>query len=126
MLLNKTDLVTGADLDRIEARLRAMNNFAPIQRCCMGEVSVDSVLNIRGFDLKRTLEMDPEFLNSDGEHQHDQNVSSLSIVQQGDLNLDYMNEWVGWVLRSQAIDIYRMKGVLAIANAEQKYVYQAV
>ena len=26
--------------------------------------SVDSVLDIRGFDLKRTLEMDPEFLNT--------------------------------------------------------------
>ena len=27
--------------------------------------------NIKGFDLKRTLEMDPEFLNTDGEHEHD-------------------------------------------------------
>ena len=50
----------------------------------------------------------------------------MSIVQQGDLDLDYVNEWIGWVLRSQSIDIYRMKGILAIRHAEQKYVYQAV
>merc|ERR1711937_591224 len=58
MLLNKTDLVTPEDLDRVEARLKTINAFAPIMRCCKSEVSVDSVLNIKGFDLKRTLEMD--------------------------------------------------------------------
>ena len=29
------------------------------------------MLNIGAFDLSRTLEMDPEFLNTDGEHEHD-------------------------------------------------------
>ena len=126
MLLNKTDLVDEADLERVEGRLRAINNFAPIQRCCKSEVSVDSVLNIRGFDLKRTLEMDPEFLNTDGEHEHDTSVSSLSIIQKGEVDLEAVQDWVGWVLREKATDIYRMKGVLAIAHARQKFVYQAV
>jgi len=126
MLLNKTDLVDEADLDRVEGRLRAINNFAPIMRCCKSEVSVDSVLNIRGFDLKRTLEMDPEFLNTDGEHEHDTSVSSLSIIQKGEVDLEAVQDWVGWVLREKATDIYRMKGVLAIAHARQKFVYQAV
>jgi G3E family GTPase len=126
MLLNKTDLVETADLDRIEGRLKSINKFAPIMRCCKSEVSVDSVLNIRGFDLKRTLEMDPGFLDTDGEHQHDDTVSSLSIIQPGNVDLDSVQEWVGWVLREKATDIYRMKGVLAIAHAQQKFVYQAV
>ena len=33
MLINKTDLVTNADLERVEGRLRAINQFAPIQHC---------------------------------------------------------------------------------------------
>merc|ERR1719379_398613 len=113
MLLNKTDLVEEKDLERVEKRLRTMNSFAPIIRCCQSEVSVDNVLNIKGFDLKRTLEMDPEFLNTDGEHEHDTSVSSLSIIQKGNVDFDAVQEWVGWVLRTQATDIYRMKGVLA-------------
>ena len=56
LLLNKTDLVTEEDLLRIEARLRGINAFAPIQRCSRGDVSVDRVLNIRGFDLQRALQ----------------------------------------------------------------------
>ena len=39
MLLNKTDLVSEADLERVEKRLRAINAFAPITRCCQSEVS---------------------------------------------------------------------------------------
>merc|ERR1711908_149627 len=81
LIVNKVDLVTEADLERVEARVRAINQFAPIQRCQQSTVSVDSVLNVRGFDLKRVLEMDPAFLDTDGEHAHDQTVTSLSFVQ---------------------------------------------
>ena len=124
MLLNKTDLVSEADLERVEKRLRSLNGFAPILRTLNSEISVDSVLDIRGFDLKRTLEMDPEFLNTDGEHEHDSSVTSLSIIQPGDVDLDAVQSWVGEILQSKGADIYRMKGVLSIANSEQKFVYQ--
>merc|ERR1719389_99264 len=124
MLLNKTDLVSDADLDRVETRLRAINEFAPIQRCCKSQVSVDSVLNIRGFDLKRTLEMDPEFLSIDGEHQHNMSLSSLGITQPGEVCFKRVQKWVEVVLQTEGIDIYRMKGVLAIADANQKYTCQ--
>merc|ERR1719331_1319804 len=83
MLLNKTDLVNEEDLERVEKRLRSINAFAPIIRCSKSEVSTDNVLNIEGFDLKRTLEMDPEFLNIENEHEHDSTVSSVSIIEQG-------------------------------------------
>ena len=126
LLLNKTDLVAEEDLVRIETRLRSMNAAAKIQRCQKAEVSPDWVLNIGAFDLKRTLEMDPEFLNTDGEHEHDNTVSSLSIVEKGELDLDAVQEWVGTILQEKGADIYRMKGVLSIANADQKFVYQAV
>lgn len=86
--------------------------------------SVGSVLDIRGFDLKRTLEMDPEFLNTDGSHEHDSSVTSLSIIQPGDVDLDAVQSWVGEILQSKGADIYRMKGVLSIADTEQKFVYQ--
>jgi len=126
ILLNKTDLVTPEELDRVEARIKTINAFAPIERCCQSNVSPDKVLNIRGFDLKRVLEMDPEFLNTDGEHEHDNTVTSLSIVEQGELDLDKVQNWVGELLQTKGADIFRMKGVLAIANSDCKFVYQAV
>merc|ERR1712070_100551 len=74
VLLNKVDLVTEEDLVRVESRLKGINSFAPIVRSQQSQVSVDQVLNIRGFDVDKILEMDPEFLTSDGEHMHDNTV----------------------------------------------------
>jgi G3E family GTPase len=59
ILLNKIDLVTEADLVRIESRLKSMNSFAPVRRCTKACVAVDWVLDIGAFDLTRTIAMDP-------------------------------------------------------------------
>ena len=127
LLLNKTDLVPDeADLARIEARLRAINTFAPVERTTRSAVSVDSVLDIHGFDLKRTLEMDPEFLNTDSEHAHDATVTSLSIVQSEAVDFEMLQDWVHTLLQTQGANIYRMKGVLSVAGVDDKYVFQAV
>jgi G3E family GTPase len=126
MILNKTDLVNEKDLERVEKRLRAINAFAPIVRSTKSEVSTDQVLDIKGFDLKRTMEMDPKFLEELGDHEHDNNVGSTSIILEGDVDLTAVKTWVNSLIQSQGADIYRMKGVLSIANAKKKFVYQGV
>eukprot|EP00636_Phaeomonas_parva_P008857 CAMPEP_0118868464 /NCGR_PEP_ID=MMETSP1163-20130328/11942_1 /TAXON_ID=124430 /ORGANISM="Phaeomonas parva, Strain CCMP2877" /LENGTH=414 /DNA_ID=CAMNT_0006803145 /DNA_START=64 /DNA_END=1308 /DNA_ORIENTATION=- len=126
MILNKTDLVEEADLVRVEARLRSINAFAPIVRSTQAQVSVDSVLDIRGFDLNRTLEMDPEFLDTEGEHEHDDSVSSLSLRETQPLDLDMIQQWIGVLLREKGADIFRMKGVLNIEHSDYRFVYQGV
>ena len=57
-MLNKIDLVTTEDLDRIENRLRAIN-LSPIRRCSHSQVSVEHVLDLHGFDLARALKASP-------------------------------------------------------------------
>ena len=142
LLLNKIDLVPDElDLARVEARLRAINAFAPIRRCTRSSVSVDEVLGIRGFDLSRALAQDPGFMEagraSRAPTRHDALVSSHSInqsaarhlrggVRSGSLDLHLVEEWIGGLLESRGADIFRMKGVLAIAHAEERYVFHAV
>ena len=46
LVLNKTDLVDGKALDRLEARLRDMNRMARVVRSEQANVSVDTVLNL--------------------------------------------------------------------------------
>ena len=58
------------------------------------------------------------------EHAHDQSVSSLSIVLPGELDLDDTRRWMQDLLKEKGGDIFRMKGVLAIASSEEKFVYQ--
>ncbi|KAK3237503.1 hypothetical protein CYMTET_52428 [Cymbomonas tetramitiformis] len=126
MLLNKIDLVSEDDLTRVEARLRSINNFVPIQRCTRSNVSVDSVLNTHGFDLQRTLQLRPQFTDTHKTVVHDKSVGSLSIELPGEVDLDMVQNWMGEILQNKGNDIFRMKGVLAIADAEQRFTYQGV
>ncbi|MEP7312013.1 MAG: GTP-binding protein [Pseudomonadota bacterium] len=62
VLLNKTDLVSEADLARIERQIRAINGTAAIHRSVNAEVPIDVVLGLGAFDLDRALATDSAFL----------------------------------------------------------------
>jgi G3E family GTPase len=62
VILNKIDLVTPAELDDLERRIRSMNAVARIIRATNAEVPLEELLDIGGFDLARALETRPTFL----------------------------------------------------------------
>ena len=68
ILLNKTDLVTSQEIEDLQTKIRSINAVAKIYECQYGKIDLNLILNVRGFDLSRVVEMDPEFLN-DQEHQ---------------------------------------------------------
>ena len=43
--------------------------------------------------------MDPEFLNTDGEHTHDTSVSSISITEEREVDLALIEDWIGELLQ---------------------------
>ena len=65
LILNKTDLVTPAELDALEARIHKMNGAAKIHRTQNAAIDLKHVLNVGGFNLSRATELDPEFLKPD-------------------------------------------------------------
>jgi G3E family GTPase len=72
ILLNKTDLVTPAELDALERRIKKMNAVARIHRTSNAQIDLNNVLNVKGFDLDRILEHEPDFLKDGGhKHKHD-------------------------------------------------------
>lgn len=75
IILNKTDLVSEAELVAVEAQIRRINPLAPIHRAQRSNVPLEAVLGRGGFDLERITGLDPEFLNpGHGEpgHVHDE------------------------------------------------------
>ena len=62
ILLNKLDLVTAAEADELEARIREMNPTAKVYRTTNAVVDMDKILNVGGFSLDRALEVDPKFM----------------------------------------------------------------
>jgi G3E family GTPase len=188
IVMNKTDLVTEAELRSMEARVRTINNLATIQRAEHAVVDLDFVLGIGGFDLDRVQDVieppkaehshghgeekceepecdDPSHSHSHGEekcedakcddpshshshgdaaaaeaecdvcgdhghshshHVHDDAVTSVSLVMDGEVDLDKVNDWLGMLLNDRWQDLFRMKGVLAIEGCDDRYVFQGV
>jgi G3E family GTPase len=70
ILLNKTDLVTEAELEEVEARIRGINPYARLHRTTRSQIAIEEVLDRKAFDLDRILDLEPDFLHGEG-HGHD-------------------------------------------------------
>lgn len=60
------------------------------------------------------------------DHSHDPGVSSVSIVCEGNLDLEKANMWLGTLLLERSEDIYRMKGLLSVQGMNERFVFQGV
>ncbi|MFF2807253.1 CobW family GTP-binding protein [Streptomyces sp. NPDC058000] len=125
IVLNKTDLADEATVAEVALRIRAINSGVQIIPARHAEVDLQQVLDVGAFDLDRVLADDPSFL-TETEHQHDTTVTSVGIDLPGELDEDRLNRWLGNLLRTKGVDIFRSKGILAIAGAPKQYVFQGV
>lgn len=127
VLLNKIDLVPDEkELANVEKRIKAINGQVKIFRTEKSKIHPKNLLGIGAFDLDKTLEMDPEFLDTDAEHEHDVSVSSTSYKFKGELNVNKLQSWIGEIIETKANDLFRYKGVLAVKGVDEKYVFQGV
>lgn len=125
MILNKVDLVSADHLGVVEARLRGINSGAEIVHAQNAKVELDRILDVGAFDLQRVLTDDPAFLE-ESDHQHDQTVTSVDIRLDGDVDVEKLNAWLGELLSAKGVDIFRSKGILALAEQSRQYVFQGV
>jgi G3E family GTPase len=75
IILNKTDLVSEAELVEVESAIRRLNPLAPIHRAQRSNVPLDTILGRGSFDLARIEDLEPDFLNpvhGEAGHVHDE------------------------------------------------------
>ncbi|NEQ46777.1 MAG: GTP-binding protein [Leptolyngbya sp. SIOISBB] len=125
LLLNKTDLIAPEQLQILEAKVRGINAIATIYSTQNCEISLDKLLGVQAFDLKNALSIDPEFLEEDA-HEHDDSVYSVAITATGTVDSDKLNRWLYQLVQAKGADIFRMKGILDVDNADRRFVFQGV
>ncbi|NMG58004.1 GTP-binding protein [Geitlerinema sp. P-1104] len=125
ILLNKTDLVSEAELEDLEARIHAMNIMAKVYRTQNAAIEMQQILGVNAFDLNRALEVDPKFLEEDA-HEHDETVGSIALVEPGAIDGEKLNAWLSELLQTQGPNIFRMKGILNLDGEEERFVFQGV
>ncbi|MEM1188371.1 MAG: GTP-binding protein [Pseudomonadota bacterium] len=60
------------------------------------------------------------------QHEHDDEVGSIAIEVDGDVDQQKLNLWLGELLRERGVDIFRMKGFISLAGESERFVFQGV
>ena len=148
ILINKTDLVTDAELREVEARIRGINPYAKLHRTQRSQIALDQVLGRNAFDLDRILDIEPEFLKADDhdhhhdhdhdhghhhhhdhggmKHYHDEEMQSFSIKTEKPLDPNKFFPWVQKLVADEGPQILRTKGILSFKDDDDRFVFQGV
>ena len=150
IILNKTDLVTPAELREVEMRIRAINPYAKLHKATRSNVAIEDVLGRNAFDLDRILDIEPAFLEVDEhdhdhdhdhdhhdhdhhdhdqhglKHYHDETMQSVSIRIDGDVDPDKFMPWINEIAQTEGPNILRWKGILAFKDEPKRFVFQGV
>jgi G3E family GTPase len=137
IILNKTDLVCADEVSEIEARIRAINPYAKLHKTVNCAVALEAVLGRNAFDLDRILEIEPEFLDGEDDHEHahahhglkhyhDEDMQSVSLSIEGDIDPEKFMPWLQNYVQKEGASILRAKGVLAFKNEPKRFVFQGV
>ena len=60
------------------------------------------------------------------QHEHDDEVGSIAIETEGDVDPGRLNAWLAELLRERGVDIFRMKGFISLAGESRRFVFQGV
>ena len=147
LLLSKTDLVDAGDVEALCARLKRINPRAPVGKADFGQVPIDEVLDLRGFNLNDKIEIDPDFLAEEehahehhecGEHcghdhhhghrhsNHTDDISAFVFRSDRPFDTARLDEFLGSIVQVFGPRMLRYKGVLWMDGADRKVVFQGV
>ena len=144
IFLSKTDLVAPGDTEALVQRLKRMNPRAPLKAVHFGEVALSEVFDLRGFNLNAKLEIDPDFLKAEDDHDrgHDHehgehcdhpshhhahdDVKSFVFRAERPFNPAKLEEFLGTMVNIYGPRMLRYKGVLQVQGFDRKVIFQGV
>jgi G3E family GTPase len=126
VLLNKTDLSSDSELATVESRIRRINPYADVHRTERCGIDLRKVLGRGAFNLDRILQLEPGFLTEAHDHEHDEEIGSLSLTSDRPLHPAKFIPWIQGVTQNFGTDILRMKGIISMVDDDQRFVIQGV
>ena len=90
-------------------RIRRINPYAKIIKTERCEASLDEVIGLNSFSLDRVLEVEPDFLTSDHDHEHDDDITSISLTSDVPLESKKFQTWFGELLQATRARTYSVQ-----------------
>ena len=126
IIVNKVDLVDDGTVERIERRVRKLNQRSEIDRSSYAEVNLDAILGIQAFEISQRAAAEPSFLENHFVHSHDPGVETCSVRIIGELDGQRVEVAAREIAANHGADLLRWKGVLAVAGNDRRVALQGV
>ena len=125
VLINKIDLVKEYELEQLRLLVRSLNPLARVHTTRDCGIDLKDVLGVRAFDLRNALKLDPELL-ADSTHEHDADISSVSIRERGAVNATLFTRWLNTLVQAQGKNLLRTKGIIDLHGEPRRFVFHGV
>ncbi|CAK4657255.1 hypothetical protein LEN26_020624 [Aphanomyces euteiches] len=124
IIVNKCDLLPSEeDRKRLEDRLTDMNALAPCIWTERSKIDLDAILDIKAFSADRAMDIHASL----PKESHSGNVSTICVSSNAPLTVKAVELWLGSLLwEESSMTIYRIKGILDIAQDGHKHILQGV
>ncbi len=127
VVLNKADLVSDAEISAVEAAVGAINPSAVLMRARHADVPIDALLDNAAFSEGVHLERKLQMLAAPVEADHGgASVGTVSLSCKGEVEWRRLQGWLQELVAARHEDLYRLKGVLAIAGEARRFVVHGI
>jgi G3E family GTPase len=125
VIVNKTDLASEEQLQRIERRVRVLNPLARLHRSAHSVVDLAQIIGVNAFQLDAKLQVDPAFLDEHA-HEHDPAITSIVLREERPVDMNRFVSWISPLLQAEGDRYLRTKGVFNARGFNERVVFQSV
>ncbi|HZS24160.1 MAG TPA: GTP-binding protein [Gaiellaceae bacterium] len=126
LFVSKVDLAIPDAVETLTQRLLSMNPRAPQRRASFGDVPLDEVFDVGGFNLDAELDLDEGHVDHDGHHHHDDDVTSVAYRSDRPFEPARFAQFMSALVQGYGTRLLRYKGVVNLAGQERKVIFQGV
>lgn len=125
IIINKKDLVSEEELDRLSSRIQGMNPEAELFFAKNSQVPLFKLLDVFSFSLDQKLRVRPDMLDHH-HHHHNDDIQAIVLKDKRKIDPERLNIWFSYLVQVKGESLFRYKGILHMKNQRRRVLFQGV
>ncbi|NXK09113.1 CBWD1 protein, partial [Herpetotheres cachinnans] len=135
IIINKTDLVSGEELNKVRTSVRSINGLVKILETQRSRVDLSNVLDLHAFDSLSGTSLQKKLEHVKTTHAHlDKGIITVTFEVPGNIKEENLNLFIQTLLweknvkdkTGRTMDIIRLKGLVSIQGKSHQVIVQGV
>ena len=119
IIINKIDLASEEEIDRLEKAVRGINGMAKIFKATYGQVPLDDIKNITVYNELKDLEGGKSGMGMN-------DITTVTLTEKRPMDKEKVNVWINDLFQKEGPKILRGKGFFCFAGEDWRYEFQSV